>query len=123
MDLGGLSTETIAAAAQYLAEKAAGAAANAAGSRLFEWLKSKLIKPPEQEFLDKLKANPSSQGAIRSLDGALLSHLEAHPDHVVELRRILADFPAVRSTQTVVGSDNTAVQAGAGNTINISRTN
>lgn len=121
MDLCGLSTEAITAAAQYLGEKAAGGAATAAGAKLIEWLKTKLAGPSEQELLDKLNANPSSQGTIRALDGALLSHLEIHPNDVTDIRELVTAAVGAQSTQTIVGSKNTAVQAGHGNTINIYR--
>jgi hypothetical protein len=121
MDLSGLSTDAIMAAAQYLGEKAAGGAATAAGSKLFDWLKSKLAAPSERELLAKLSTNPESQGTIRSLDGALLSHLETHPNEVHEIRKLLADVMAVRSVQTVIGSKNTAIQAGDNNTIFVNR--
>jgi hypothetical protein len=121
MDLGGLSTETIETAARYLAEKAAGGAATAAGSKLFDWLKSKLLGSSDQELLQRLSANPESKGTIRSLDGALLSYLEKHPDHVGEIRDLLTAATAARSVQTVIGSNNTTIQAGHGNVISVHR--
>jgi hypothetical protein len=122
VDLGILSTSAVIAAAEYLGEKAAGGAAFSAGSKLIDWLKEKLSGSVEQESLDRLASNPKSPGAIKSLDGALLSRLEQNPSFVSELETLLRETEhRAQTVQTVTGSGHTAVQLGGRNhTVTIS---
>jgi hypothetical protein len=121
-DLGALSASAILAAAQHFGQKAADGAAGNLGTKVVDWLKRKLTEPHEKTAFDKLTANPGSEGARRTLEGAVLSRLEQEPALVQDLASLLKEAGgATMLNQYVAGDHNKTSQiAGSGNTVLIS---
>lgn len=119
-DLGFLSSAAIIAASEYLAEKAAGAAANSVGAKVVDWLQQKFTGSDDKAALDKLVDNPNSGGAKLSVQGALLSKLEGNDALIQSLEELLhADAHSL--TQSISGNYNSVIgNQGGHNTITIS---
>ena len=107
-------------------EKLAENAAKAAGGRLLDWFKGKLTDPADSGVLEKLEADPQSEGAQRMLEGALLARLEKDESLASEVTALLRELGAgdhsVNQTMSQKGDGNVGTQiSGSGNQVNVTR--
>ena len=95
--LGDLASSVVDSVSSHLVdagEKAAKGAASALGNRLLEWVKAKLDDPVESGALEKLEAEPQSEGARQMFKGALLGRLEKDQTLAAELTALLKELGA-----------------------------
>ena len=127
--LGDLALSAVVSVSTHLAEagdKAAKGAAGAVGDRLLKWFKAKLDDPVERGALEKMEADPWSQGARKMLEGALQERLEKDQALVAELTALLKELGAgdqsVTQKMNQSGDGNVGTQiAGSGNQVNVTR--
>ena len=124
-----LAAAAVSALSGRLAEagkSVANEAAKAAGNRLLTWFKGKLTDDADRGALERLQANPQSQGAQKMLEGALLDRLENDKPMAEELTALLRELGAgdhsVSMKLTQKGDGNVGAQVhGDSNQINIGR--
>jgi hypothetical protein len=110
-----LVAEAVKAAVGSLVKEAVPAAV-AAGRRVWDWLKGKLVGR-EDAVVAAVEANPAAVSAQRKLEGAVLELLEKEPGLQAELERVLRESgyrEAVVQRADVKG-DNNVVNQVAGN--------
>jgi hypothetical protein len=88
-DFGILSGAAIAAAVAHFSGKAADGAASSLGGKVVDWIKHKLTDPAERGALDKLAAEPASDGARRTLEGMIFNRLQSNSDLALGLADLL----------------------------------
>jgi hypothetical protein len=122
IDLATLAASAIELAAKYLAKKTADAAASSLGEKIVEWLKHKLISPSERQVMGQLTHSPTSEGARRSAEGALLSRLESDPSLAQSFRSLFSEHEETTILNlSVSGQRHTVVQASGASTVTISK--
>ena len=122
-----LAASAVAMAAPYLgkvAKAAADAVGAAAGKKLANWIRSKLIGPGEPEAIERTAKAPDDS-SVQKLLGAMLDvKLGDDPALAEELAGLLKDAKDAGLVQTSVqiGNENTSVQiAGDKNRVDLSR--
>ena len=96
--------------------------ADAAGDKLFAWLKRKLDGAAAREALAGLEADPESAGDRLTLQGQIAKKLAADQALAAELEALLAEAKQagyeINLTQTITGQGNVGAQiVGQGNTV------
>lgn len=119
--LSALATSAVELAGQYLAKKTADGAASALGKKIVDWFEHKLTSQSERQGIAQLNHNPTSEGARRSVDGALLSRLESDPSLEQSLRSLFSKPEEAAILNLIVsGQGHTVVQASGASTVTIS---